>query len=459
MDNFQLYRNFFDDIPLGKTALSYINEFVFADILEQIDTASYRLKCEGITQGDIVAIQLSNSFTLIYLIFATWKCNASVLLLEPLLSDRETEHRLSISGANHIIYETKMSGLVFSGFSETVDYSINSLSPNNKTAFPGSALLFCTSGTTGHPKVIIRTGNSIWNEMVRHISNRGALSSEDTVLLLSPMFHSYGLLSGLLNSFHVHASCVFSNNKTSSIISTLQEKNVSAIFGVPFHYNLLLTNTKHSDLKHLRIAVSAGEQLDSSTYNLFQAQYGIRIGQLYGMSELGMVSVDYTGDYPGSVGRVADDIILKLRNGQIEVYLPRSPYMNDDAQRFSDGWLITKDRGELVDQLLYIRGRTDSLIIRAGKKVDLVEIENIVKTYKCIRNSIVVSENEKILCYLSVEEGFNIEEFTRWLQCEVSGYKLPNCVYVVEKFNITSTNKNIRRNLNQLKVLQQYRFI
>ena len=77
----------------------------------------------------------------------------------------------------------------------------------------------------------------------------------------------------------------------------------------------------------------------------------------------------------GEGARVGEDGILWVKGENIMLGYYNAPDMTDKVLR--DGWLCTGDVAYMnADGMLYIKGRSDNMIIRAGMNVYPAEIEN-----------------------------------------------------------------------------------
>jgi len=78
-----------------------------------------------------------------------------------------------------------------------------------------------------------------------------------------------------------------------------------------------------------------------------------------------------------SCGVPIQDVEIKIRDGEIFVRSPTSltAYLGGDDIRDADGFYPTGDLGEIVDGELYVTGRKQDLLIQAGRKFMLSDID------------------------------------------------------------------------------------
>jgi acyl-coenzyme A synthetase/AMP-(fatty) acid ligase len=305
-----------------------------------------------------------------------------------------------------------------------------------------------SSGSTGQPKIIGRTADSLLAEVERfsrieHMPGRG-----DRVLLLSSLHHSFGLIAGFLHATHVGAHLIFPRKLSSrDLLAVAAEQRVEAIFGVPAHFDLLSRIDDPPALPCLRLAVSTGEALPGEVFARFEQRYGVRIGQAYGMTEIGIIATDLVGVCPPpSVGRPAPGLETEVRDGELYVRLDSSPYLHaPESQQWSGGWLRTFDLAELdpATSRLAIKGRSDSMVVIGGLNVDLTEVEAVLRTHDRVAEAVVVF-GDVIEAHVATIGGLDESELASWCQQRLSGHKIPRRFHFVPDLPRTVNGKLVR---------------
>jgi acyl-CoA synthetase (AMP-forming)/AMP-acid ligase II len=404
-----------------------------------------RLWNEGIRPGSTVSLQVPPSFSYIQVLLALWLHRAQVCLFDYRLKPSEVTGYEQLCQPEYVIRARDVKPGVTS-FVEQRELVVT-VHPDGRPARTAHSLVQFTSGSTGRPKIIGRTGASILAELERWSAFEGTVQATDRLLVLSSLTHTLGLMAGLLLSFRAGATVVLPTRiAASELLKTLATVPISFLMGGPFHYELLATVRDAVALPHLRCAISGGEKLRAEVHAQFERKYGIAIGEAYGMSEVGIIAADLTGrQFPAS-GPVAAGLPLELRDGEVSVYLGESPYLQvDDPTSFQDGWLRTRDRGILDDATgaLTILGRSDSLAIVGGLKVDLAEIEAIL-TERGDIDEVVVLYGDGIEAYIGAKAGLDPSELLRWCAERMAHYKIPRRLYVAPALPRTVTGKAIR---------------
>jgi acyl-coenzyme A synthetase/AMP-(fatty) acid ligase len=174
--------------------------------------------------------------------------------------------------------------------------------------------------------------------------------------------------------------------------------------------------------------------------------YGVRVGESYGTTETGVIAMDISGRLRPSVGPVTPGILLRIRDGEVDVRLSTTPYLTVDGQdRYVDGWLRTRDRGELtVEGTVRLLGRGDSLVVIGGLKVDLTEIEDVLTKHGSVAEAVLV-HGDVIEAYVSsVDSDVAAEDLVRWCADHLADYKVPKLVRVLPRLPRTPNGKLIR---------------
>lgn len=439
-------------------------EISYRELSEQIEAWEGRLFEYGIPPGSLVVLQLPGSFTLLYLMFALWKRGCRIAMMDYRLKPSETDDLNLLCEPNFRIHASD-SRTSFS-FKETLEVTVDPVLSMGSDSNPSEHLLVqFTSGSTGRSKVVGRTAQDLLEDIDRVVMADDSISGTDRVLVLSSISHTYGLLTAILPTLRQGGTLVFCTTpQPQDVLSTLHSENVTIIVGVPFHYELLANSTSDErPWSSIRSALSAGETLNPSTIDRFREKYGVYIGQVYGMTETGIISADFTGQFPGSAGRLLKGMALEIREGEIFIRMKANPYLLSEAGgRFENNWLRTQDIGEMfeTDQVLTIRGRTGSIAVIGGLKVNFLEIEQVLVKHDAVRAAIVNnSTSGRIEAYVELKESISSDNLMLWCKDRLADYKIPSLFHFVDTVPRTVTGKLSRNSqiLSGLQPISTYR--
>src|SRR5262249_5344876 len=162
----------------------------------------------------------------------------------------------------------------------------------------------------------------------------------ERMVLLASMVHVLGLVGGLLNGLHNGVELVIPERLTADgiLAAAAAGGTPTTILGGPFHAELLTAVTEPPALPQLgRMGVARGVPAG------FAGKYGVPLGTMYGMTEVGMIATDLDGTSWPSV-QPAYGIEVRVADGELQVRRPASPYVGlVDPTRFAGGWLHTRD--------------------------------------------------------------------------------------------------------------------
>lgn len=270
-----------------------------------------------------------------------------------------------------------------------------------------AALIMCTSGTSGLPKGAVITAQGLINN-IKDIDRYFSISKKDKILIARPLYHCAVLTGELLISLYKGVNICFYDGKYNPalILGILGDRNITVLCGTPTLFNHLALYAKGLNMNPaLRVAVLSGECLSSGVAENIRAQFkDTDIYNVYGLTEasprVSYLPPDLFNSYPESVGVPLDSVSVKIvdddfaeildeKDGNLMINAPSvmSGYYNDEkltAKTIIDGWLYTGDIACKNDEgLLFIKGRADDMIIKAGMNIYPKDIENaLIKSPK-----------------------------------------------------------------------------
>ncbi|WSS95158.1 fatty acid--CoA ligase family protein [Streptomyces phaeochromogenes] len=399
----------------------------------------------GIGPGSAVGLRTPPSFTQVEVLLALWRLGAQVMLFDFRLKPAEVA---ALCASCRPQFMVRAGSNVQATFGFRPEYEVvTECRGTGRPAATGHRLVQFSSGSTGRPKVIGRTAASLAAEVDRFAGISGMPGEGDRVLLLSSTAHSFGLVAGLLHSLAAGVSVVFAPRISArDLLRTAVDHRVTALFGVPMHYELLAAAVDPPELPDLRVAVSGGELMPPDVAARFTERYGVPVGESYGTTESGVVAMDVGGTLRPSVGPAAPGMVVRVRRGELDVALDESPYLFDSGgTQYADGWLRTRDRASVDGTgAVRVHGRADSLVVIGGLKVDLTEVENVLREHPAVEQAVVVHDGVTE-AYVVTGAATSSEELLRWSRERLADYKLPRVVRLLDALPRTSNGKLVRQ--------------
>ncbi|MEK8174123.1 3-dehydroquinate synthase II [Streptomyces sp. M19] len=148
----------------------------------------------GIGEGSTVMLQTPPSYTQVEVVLALWRLGAQVMLLDHRLKASEVE-ALRASCRPQFMVDTGTAGRSPLGFEARYEL-VTTRRADGRPAATDHRLVQFSSGSTGLPKVIGRTAESLAAEIERFSRIEGMPVRGERVLLLSSTAHSFGLIAG-----------------------------------------------------------------------------------------------------------------------------------------------------------------------------------------------------------------------------------------------------------------------
>ncbi len=347
-----------------------------------------------------------------------------------------------------------------------------------KIAESSDLLLVYTSGTTGLPKGAVHTQAGLMaNAQASHEAH--VFQDNDIVLSTLPLFHVGGLciqtLPALLAGVSVFLHPRFDPSAWLRAVSegALDDRPSLSLL-VPATLRAVLDHPDwlHTDLKSLRGIMTGSSTLPASYLESFHAR-GVPVGQIYGATETGPVSVVLTLQDAmkrvGFAGWPHANLSLKLIDaegkevpngvtGEVCVKAPnvmRGYWSTSGSQTLEglrNGWFHSGDMGFLDHEgCLQIVGRNKDMIISGGENIYPAEIENALMAYPGVAECAVVGlPDEKwgevpvlALTRQPTPEGLklSVEEILAHLQNQIARFKLPRRVLFLEQLPKSALGK------------------
>jgi len=290
------------------------------------------------------------------------------------------------------------------------------------------AALFCTSGTTARPKIVVYNHATYWMNGLDTLDFFGLTENDRTLEYRSFGWNSAqvaSLMPFLIRGLTLHIAKRFSHSR---FFDWIESYGITFAVSVPTVLNMLLTKPVRYAPKQetLRLMSCSAAPLTAQQWMQFEELYGIKIVQYYGVSETGVVCGNrHYQRKVGTVGRPALHQELRIVDatgqaclagveGEVTVGGPKLAmgYLRDDGSmdallgtRMATGDLAVQD----AEGFVRVTGRTKDLIIRGGVKIAPLEIEEIVLNYPGVLEAAAIGVpdviyGEEVVCFVVASE-------------------------------------------------------
>lgn len=444
-----LLRNHASATPSRVALRTRENSWTWASLDALVDRAATALLARGVSR---VAIVLPNDIDFVVAFLGTLRAGLIAIPVNPGFTPRELNHVLADSGADLVISSAPELAPA-PGPLPDVD--------------PGQvAILLYTSGTEGAPKGAMLTHRALIanHEQLAQIQPP-IMSADDVVLLALPMFHAYGLNTGLGATLWYGASGVleaeFDPVGTAGLIAL---HRVTVAVGVPAMYQAWASvPNAQSLLASLRLAVCGAAALESAVAARFAEVTGHPVHIGYGLTETAPVvtsTIASASIKPGSIGRAIPGVELRLTNaygvasddddpqpgsedpGEIVVrgknlFLGYWPDQRGGPD--AEGWWPTGDVAYAdADGDLFIVDRIGELIIINGFNVYPAEVELVIADFPGVRE--VAVTGPAVIAYV-VASGVTEAELAAHCEANLARFKRPSSFVFVDELPHSAIGK------------------
>jgi acyl-CoA synthetase len=338
------------------------------------------------------------------------------------------------------------------------------------------AYLAFTSGTTGTPKCVMHSCNTLLAN-ARDLVRDWSLGPETVILTLSPLSHH---IAWVAVAQWLVAGCQLVTDYPPEGLSQLDwiiETRTTYVLGVPTHAMDILQEQKSRALERIgdvRIFYMAGAPIPAVVAEAFVKQ-GITPQNIYGMTENSSHQYTHPDDLPATwiatCGRGGPGYEVRIfdpedderelgagETGQIGgrgAVLMLGYFGNQAATENSfnrSGWFLSGDLGSFDMQgNLRIEGRLKDLVIRGGHNIYPSRIEALALTHDGIGKAAAFGVPDERLgerVCLAIMGSLSGEQALEHLAAEgLSKYDMPEWFVAVEAFPMTASGKILKHEL------------
>lgn len=323
-------------------------------------------------------------------------------------------------------------------------------------SFASPHVLLPSSGTTSLPKLVCRSRDGL-EGMAEGLAEAIGLEPGDRVLAAVPLAHSYGLEHGLLIPLSAGCTTLLCDGLDLPSVAAAWRAGPTTFPAVPSMLELLLRSELDKN-DSLRRVYTAGAPLPAGVGTAFEHTYGVAVGQVYGMTEIGSVTYrDPSRDAMDTVGRPTRGVAMKTdADGDLLVRSPSmlTRYADDVTPTDADGFFRTGDLAELTPaNELRLLGRTKLLIDVGGAKVNPLEVEAALNDHPavaaCVVLPLALSETiRKLRAVVVAKESAappSASELREFVRTRLARHKVPRLIEFRDALPLTPAGKIARQ--------------
>ncbi|MGJ9374199.1 (2,3-dihydroxybenzoyl)adenylate synthase [Nesterenkonia sp. CF4.4] len=487
----------------------------YAELMDRADAAAERLLASGLDRDDRVLIVLPNSWQFVVLTLACFRAGIIPIMALPAHRRYELQFLSNLAEARALFAADVIKGFDYQGLGAelrpevpTLERIIVTGTPHDgnesldELLAPGSdptaararldasapagddpALFLLSGGTTGLPKLIVRTHND-YAYNIKACSEIAELSEESVCLVTMPVSHNFPLACpGVLGALFLGARTVLlpsANPKKAFPVIKAESVTDTAVVPAVAQTWIEHQAAQNTDqLVSLRAIQVGGSRMPDELARRVEPVLGCRLQQVFGMAE-GLINMTRLDDSPEVIHttqgrpvseadevRIVDPLGEDLPDGTAGRILTRGPYTprgyyaapEANAKAFEDGgWYAPGDIVERhPDGNLVVQGRDKDMINRGGEKISAEEVESLV--YQIPGLSMVAAVampdpvlGEKVCLYAQTTQGYTLtlEQVTEHLhKAGVAAYKIPERIEIVDEIPTTKVGKIDKKALRE----------
>ena len=486
-----------------------VRRYTFADIKKYTDKTAAYFQSLGIKKGDVVMLVLKRRAEFWFSTVALTKLGATVVPATHLLTKKDIIYRCNAAEIKMIVCagEPVIIGHILEarqecptlktvvsvgnetpeGF-ENFQQGIENAKPFQRPEHPNKnddiMLLYFTSGTSGHPKMVTHN----FTYPLGHISTAllwHNLTPDSLHLTIADTGWGKAAWGKIYGQWIVGATLfVYDHEKftPADFLEMIQRHRITSLCAPPTIFRYLIhEDLTCYDLSSLKYCTIAGEALNPAVYDTFKQLTGLKLMEGFGQTETTLLlgNMPWMEPKPGSMGLPIPQYDIDLvdyegrsveagEQGQIVIRINKKipvglfkGYYKDEQrtnEAMRDGLYYTGDIAwKDEDGYYWFVGRADDVIKSSGYRIGPFEVESALMTHPAVIECAITGvpdemRGQVVKATIILSEEYKekagpelIKELQNHVKRITAPYKYPRVIEFVEELPKTISGK-IRRN-------------
>jgi len=473
------------------------NSLSYSELDNKVNRIAANLMRLNVNAGDVVSFQLPNWWEFVAIHLACVRIGAVSNPLMTIFRSRELKFMIGRAQSKVLIVPGKFRNFDHEGLARELQRDLPDLEhivviggegndsfedillgEYGDTFAPGETLmqpndimkLMYTSGTTGEPKGVMHTSNTLLAS-VAAMTKRLDLDRNDVLFMPSPFAHSIGFVYGIMMSVYLGTPLITMDVWDPEEAVVLMERYAITFTSgaTPFMSDLAnVPGVRKRNLDNFRLFLTGGAPVPPALVTQTSTRLKAKVIVGFGMTEFGFVSTTIPAQE--AEGSETDGVPLPCCEARVvgpdQVELPGGEegnlqcrgsttftgyYKRPDLYAVDEeGWFDTGDLA-LMNEQGYIRivGRDKDIIIRGGENIPVIEVEKLIYEMPAVSDVALVAMpdprlGEKGCAFVTLHDGQNLclQELVEFLQSkELARIYMPERLEVLEALPRTPAGK------------------
>ncbi|NQX87489.1 MAG: AMP-binding protein [Halioglobus sp.] len=488
----------------------------YAVIAEEARRLANGLQQLGLVSGDVISFQLPSWRESVVLDIAACALGLIVNPIIPIYRDRELQFILGDCKSRLIFIPERFRSAEFPSMIDALRTKLPDLefvvvvraekshdgmlryedfmgtAPVELTALPkvdpnGVKCILYTSGTTGTPKGVLHSHNTL-GRVIQNSLDYWQMDGDDIMLMPSPVTHITGYGSGMVLPFISPVkSALMSRWDADAAVAFIERIGATASVGAtPFLVELVAAaKRKHTRLPSMRLFACGGAAVPQQVINnAWESLENCRAFRVYGSTETPVITQGFIKageqhlaattdggiygyevkvvDAEGrEVGLGVDGEIAARGAGMMLGY--KNPQQNAESHD-EEGYFLTGDIGHRTREgAILITDRKKDIIIRGGENISAREVEDVLHDHPDIREAAVVAMpherlGEGVCAYIVLarqSSELRVEAVARFAEsAQLAKQKIPQHIEILPELPRTASGK-VRKDVLRLDIIDR----
>ncbi|MBB4095870.1 long-chain-fatty-acid--CoA ligase [Brucella pecoris] len=481
----------------------------YRDLDRSVDRLAAALAARGVSQGDRVAVLMTNCLELVESYLAVCRLGAICVPVNFRLAAPEITYILSDCGAIGLLVDeallpvgaasradaTNIRFVIATGPEECcAGFAAESFErvleecntpPNIDVREDAPAFIMYTSGTTGRPKGAVLSHHNLNVNTMNMIISLEISPTDRRWLAGLPLFHIGGLNGILPFLFLGGTSTILPSGQfdPAEVLDLLVAERITSCYFVPTQWQMICALPEIADRCFELERVTWGASVSPpSVLEAIAATFpDVKMLNVFGQTEMSSITTAMRADKAvskmSSVGkpvvnvevRVVDDDMNDVPEGGVGEIVYRGPtvmqgyWRNPVATKeaFSGGWFHS---GDLVrrdeEGYLFVVDRKKDMIISGGENIYCTEVEAVIDAHPAVAEVAVIGiphprwvETVMAVIVLTPDAPqTTAQDIISWCLTRLASYKKPTRVEFVDKLPRNAAGKTLKRELRDIYV-------